>query len=167
MPDGCAPASPPPSAAKARGRCPLPLSGRPSCGQPWLRPAPALSLLQQVCAGLQIPVHAPPLRHPCQHCCRVALTLPLPPSVPTPPMADWADREAELRGEAADLEQRLRQAEGAAQALQSGAGDATRPLLRQIESIAAAAAQQQAVARETAAAAAAAARRAAAERWHR
>ena len=64
-------------------------------------------------------------------------------------MADWADREAELRGEAADLEQRLRQAEGAAQALQSGAGDATRPLLRQIESMAAAAAQQQAVARET------------------
>lgn len=44
--------------------------------------------------------------------------------------ADWADREAELRGEAADLEARLRQAEGAAQALQTGAGDATRPLLR-------------------------------------
>lgn len=58
-----------------------------------------------------------------------------------------ADREATLRSENTFLEARIRQLECATQNLNSGATEATRPLLRQIEAMTAAAREHQTAAR--------------------
>ncbi|GAB4819793.1 hypothetical protein N2152v2_006839 [Parachlorella kessleri] len=64
-------------------------------------------------------------------------------------LEEWEEREADWRGETSALESRVRDLEAVSQALQANTTDATRPLLRQIESLAAAASHQQAAARET------------------